>query len=68
MVSGRKREGAPETYVGNAAIRDTCFQVRKLRREGAHVIGIFLGEDDLADVARMTGSAGKRLSETLLNL
>ena len=31
MVSGRKREGMPETYVGDAAIRDTCFQVRKLR-------------------------------------
>ena len=24
MVSGRKREGAPEVYVGDAAIRDTC--------------------------------------------
>ena len=47
MVSGRKREGAPETYVGDAAIRDTCFQVRKLRREGAHVIGIFLGASEL---------------------
>ena len=83
MVSGRKREGAPETYVGDAAIRDTCFQVRKLRREGAHVIGIFLGEDGELENERMiygasflrirraedfAGSAGKRLSETLLNL
>ena len=83
MVSGRKREGAPEVYVGDAAIRDTCFQVRKLRREGAHVIGIFLGEDGELENERMiygasflrirraedfAGSAGKRLSETLLNL
>lgn len=83
MVSGRKREGAPETYVGDAAIRDTCFQVRKLRREGVHVIGIFLGEDGELENERMiygasflrirraedfAGSAGKRLSETLLNL
>ena len=83
MVSGRKREGAPEVYVGDAAIRDTCFQVRKLRREGAHVIGIFLGEDGELENERMiygasflrirraedfAGSAGKHLSETLLNL
>lgn len=83
MVSGRKREGAPETYVGDAAIRDTCFQVRKLRREGARVIGIFLGEDGELENERMiygasflrirraedfAGSAGRRLSETLLNL
>lgn len=77
MVSGRKREGAPEVYVGDAAIRDTCFQVRKLRREGAHVIGIFLGEDGELENERMiygasflrirraedfAGSAAKRLS------
>ena len=83
MVSGRKREGMPETYVGDAAIRDTCFQVRKLRREGARVIGIFLGEDGELENERMiygasflrirraedfAGSAGRRLSETLLNL
>ena len=83
MVSGRKREGTPETYVGDAAIRDTCFQVRKLRREGARVIGIFLGEDGELENERMiygasflrirraedfAGSAGRRLSETLLNL
>lgn len=41
MISGRKRSGMPERYVGDAAIRDTCFQVRKLRREGVHVLGIF---------------------------
>ena len=34
MVSGRKRSGKPEKYIGEAAIRDTCAQVRKLRREG----------------------------------
>ena len=83
MVSGRKREGMPEPYVGDAAVRDTCFQVRKLRREGAHVIGIFLGEDGELENERMiygasflrirraedfAGSAGRRLSETLLNL
>ena len=83
MVSGRKRQGKPEKYVGDAAIRDTCFQVRRLRREGAHVIGIFLGDDGELENERMIygssflrirraedfgGTAGKRLSETLLLL
>ncbi len=83
MVSGRKHEGAPEVYVGDAAIRDTCFQVRKLRREGVHVLGIFLGEDGELANERMiygssflrirraedfAGSAGRKLSELLLSL
>ena len=83
MVSGRHRPGAPEKYIGNAAIQDTCIQVRKLRREGVHVIGIFLGDDNELENERMIygasflrirraedfgGSAGKRLSETLLLL
>ncbi len=83
MVSGRVRSDAPEMYIGDAAIRDTCFQVRKLCREGVHVIGIFLGNDDELDNERLIygssflrirrvedfgGAAGKRLSETLLSL
>ena len=83
MVSGRKRSGTPETYIGEAAIRDTCAQVRKLRREGVHIIGIFLGDDNELENERMIygssflrirraedfgGSAGKRLSDTLLLL
>lgn len=83
MVSGRKRSGKPEKYIGEAAIRDTCAQVRKLRREGVHVIGIFLGDDNELENERMIygssflrirraedfgGTAGKRLSETLLLL
>lgn len=81
MVSGRTRSGVPEKYIGDAAARDTCAQVRKLRRAGAHVIGIFLGDDSELENERMIygssflrirraedfgGSAGKRLSETLL--
>lgn len=83
MVSGRVRPGIPEKYVGNAAIQDTCMQVRRLRREGVHVIGIFLGRDGELENERMIygtsflrirraedfgGSAGKRLSEALLLL
>lgn len=81
MVSGRNHP--VETYIGDAAIRDTCFQVRKLRRRGIHVIGIFLGSDSELENERMIygtsflrirkagdfgGAAGKRLSETLLLL
>lgn len=83
MVSGRVRPGMPGKYVGEAAIRDTCAQVRRLRREGVHVIGVFLGEDGELENERLiygssflrlrraedfAGSAGKRLSETLLLL
>ena len=83
MVSGRVRKNTPERYIGDAAIRDTCFQVRKLRREGVHIIGIFLGDDSELENERMIygssflrirraedfgGTAGKRLSETLLLL
>ena len=83
MVSGRVRPGMPAKYVGDEAVRDTCFQVRALRREGVHVIGIFLGDDGELENERMIygssflrirraedfgGSAGKRLSETLLQL
>lgn len=83
MVSGRVRSDTPERYIGEAAIQDTCVQVRKLRREGVHVIGIFLGNDNELENERMIygssflrirrvedfgGSAGKRLSETLLLL
>ena len=83
MVSGRARPGVPAKYVGDTAVRDTWFQVRKLRRAGAHVIGIFLGDDDELENERMIygasflrirraedfgGSAGRRLSETLLQL
>ena len=83
MVSGRVRQDAPERYIGQAAVKDTCAQVRKLRREGVHVIGIFLGDDgELENERRIYGSsflrirraedfggsAGRRLSETLLVL
>ena len=83
MVSGRVRKNTPARYVGDAAIRDTCYQVRKLRRAGVHVIGIFLGEDGELENERLIygssflrirraedfgGTAGKRLSETLLQL
>lgn len=81
MVSGRNHP--VEAYIGDAAVRDTCFQVRKLRRKGIRVIGVFLGSDGELENERMIygasflrlrqagdfgGAAGRRLSETLLLL
>ena len=81
MVSGRNHP--VEKYIGDAAIRDTCFHIRKLRRKGIHVIGVFLGNDSELENERIIygasflrirqagdfgGAAGKRLSETLLLL
>ena len=81
MVSGRTHP--IEKYIGDAAIRDTCFHIRKLRRKGIHVIGVFLGSDSELENERIIygasflrirqagdfgGAAGKRLSETLLLL
>lgn len=83
MVSGRAKAGVPDKYVGDAAIQDTCLQVRKLRGEGVYVMGIFLGGDGELENERLIygssflrirraedfgGSAGKRLSEALLLL
>ena len=83
MVSGRMRAGMPKKYVGDTAVKDTCLQVRRLQRQGAEVIGIFLGEDEELENERMIygssflrirraedfgGSAGKRLREALAQL
>ncbi len=83
MVSGKLRSDAPKKYVGEAAIQDTCFQVRRLRRQGVYVMGIFLGDESELENERMIygssfvrihraedfgGSAGKRLSQALLLL
>ena len=84
MISGRKRE----RYAGSAMLatppsETPALQVRKLRREGVHVLGIFLGEDGELENERMiygasflrirraedfAGSAGRKLSELLLSL
>lgn len=81
MVSGRVRAGKPKKYVGDTAVRDTCFAVRKLSGKGVRVLGVFLGEDGELENERLIygasflrirraddfgGSAGRRLREMLL--
>lgn len=83
MVSGRIRPGMQKKYIGNTAVQDTCAQVRRLRRLGARVLGIFLGEDAELDNERLIygssflrirraedfgGSAGRRLRDMLAQL
>ncbi len=83
MVAGRMRPGMPKKYVGDTAVKDTCFQVRKLVRQGVEVIGVFLGEDEELENERMIygasflrirraedfgGTAGRRLRETLMQI
>lgn len=47
---GTNRPGTrqPEAYVGEEAVKDTAFEVRKARNQGISVLGIFVGsEEDL---------------------
>ncbi len=83
MVSGRVRPGMQKKYIGYTAVQDTCAQVRRLKRLGVRVLGIFLGEDAELDNERMIygssflrirraedfgGSAGRRLRDMLAQL
>ncbi len=80
MTAGRVRKGLPPKYVGDVAIKDTCHQLRMLKRHGIETLGIFLGDDDELGNERFifgssflhirraedfSGSAGRRLSEML---
>ena len=80
MVSGRIRPGMQKKYIGRTAVDDTCAQVRTLRRRGAWVLGIFLGDDSELDNERLiygssflrirraedfSGAAGRRLRDML---
>jgi len=55
---GTNRLGSrkPVPYVGEDAIKDTAFEVRKARNQGISVLGIFVGdEDDLPVEKRIFG-------------
>lgn len=48
LGSARPGSRKPVPYVGEDAIRDTAFEVRKARNQGISVLGIFVGgEEDL---------------------
>lgn len=55
---GRNQPGSrkPAPYVGEDAVKDTAFEVRKARNQGISVLGIFVGsEDDLSVEKRIYG-------------
>ena len=83
MVSGRVRTGMKNKYIGKTAVKDTCSQVRKLKRRGSEVLGIFLGKEAALENERLIygasflrirkaedfgGSAGRRLRDMLAQL
>lgn len=55
---GTDRPGSrkPVPYVGEEAVRDTAFEIRKARNQGISVLGIFVGsEEDLSVEKRIFG-------------
>ena len=80
MTAGRASRAKHPKYVGEVAIKDTCFQLRMLKRHGIETLGIFLGDDEELGNERyifgssflhirraedFSGSASRRLSEML---
>lgn len=45
VILNRPNARNPQPYQGDYAIRDTGFEVRKLRNEGICVLGVFAGEE-----------------------
>ena len=80
MTAGRASRAKHPKYVGDVAIKDTCYQLRLLKRHGIETLGIFLGDDEELGNERyifgssflhirraedFSGSASRRLSEML---
>ncbi|WP_329957463.1 cobaltochelatase CobT-related protein [Novisyntrophococcus fermenticellae] len=45
VVVNRPGNKNPEPYRGEYAVKDTAFEVRKLRQQGISVLGVFAGEE-----------------------
>lgn len=46
IIVNRPNSRNPEPYFGEYAVRDTAFEVRKLRNQGIAVLGVFAGEEE----------------------
>ncbi len=56
VILNRPNARNPKPYEGKYAIRDTGFEVRKLRNMGVSVLGVFAGEEkDLATEKKIFG-------------
>ena len=45
IIVSRKRAKLFPSYSGDYAVRDTSLEIRALRRAGARVMGIFVGDE-----------------------
>lgn len=52
VILNRPNARNPQPYQGDYAIRDTGFEVRKLRNEGICVLGVFAGEEKDLDAEK----------------
>lgn len=56
IIVNRPNSRNPEPYFGDYAVKDTAFEVRKLRNLGTAVLGVFAGEEqDLQAERRIFG-------------
>ncbi|MFV0529011.1 MAG: cobaltochelatase CobT-related protein [Lachnospiraceae bacterium] len=56
VIINRPNAKNPQLYEGDVAIRDTAFEVRKLRNHGVSVLGVFAGEEkDLSTEKKIFG-------------
>ena len=56
VILNRPNARNPQPYQGKYAVRDTGFEVRKLRNQGVCVLGVFAGEEkDLAAEKKIFG-------------
>ena len=56
VILNRPNARNPKPYQGNYAVKDTGFEVRKLRSQGICVLGVFAGEEkDLAAEKKIFG-------------
>lgn len=56
IIVNRPNSRNPRPYCGDYAVKDTAYEVRKLRSQGVYVLGVFTGkEKDLAAEKRIFG-------------
>lgn len=49
IIVNRPNSHNPQPYYGEYAVKDTAYEIRKLRSQGVYVLGVFAGrEKDLA--------------------
>ena len=56
IIVNRPNSHNPQPYYGEYAVKDTAYEIRKLRSQGVYVLGVFAGrEKDLAAEKKIFG-------------